>query len=139
MNEVAVSVQGITCRGCQRKKFLPRQSPLGIFLSLEYPPTGEWPIVFACTVCGRVSEHLWPPDDYVVPAGRLSDLWRIECVCDRESCRMRHAIYTTCDAGLPERDVKQILIRLAAPIPCMAHAFQLNQRTIEKLERYVVP
>jgi hypothetical protein len=130
---------GITCPGCQRKKFLPLQSPLGIFLSLESPPTGEWPAVFVCTVCGRVSEHLWPPDDYVVPAGRTPDLWRIECVCDHEGCEMRHAIYTTYDAGLPEEDVMRTLVRLSKPVPCMNHDFRLSARTIEKLERVVVP
>ena len=140
MMHLRVSVPCITCPGCRRPKFLPHQSPLGTFLNLENPPTSEWPIVFVCTVCGRLSEHFWPPDDRAAPTGQLADLWRIECVCDHENCGRHRAIYTTYNEGSPEADVRQRLVRHDVQLPCRkGHDFVLMNEAMWKVERFPVP
>jgi hypothetical protein len=139
MMHLRVSVPCITCPGCHKPKFLPHQSPLGTLQGLENQPTPEWPIIFVCTDCGRVSEHFWPPDDHAAPTGLLPDLWRIECVCDHENCGKHRAIYATYGEDSPGTDVRRILIRRSEPSPCSGHSFQLKEETMGKLERFPVP
>jgi hypothetical protein len=138
MNQNEVSVPCITCRGCHRPKFLPRQNPLEIFEDPPNPPKAEWPIVFVCTVCGLASEHSWPPDDNVALSAQYPDLWRIESVCDHKNCGRHRAIYSTYDAGVLEEDVRQILIRRSKPVPCNGHSFQLTAGTMREMKNFLV-
>src|SRR5258708_39589563 len=97
---------------CGRPNFLPHRSPLGIFEHLESPPTDEWPITFLCITHGQLSEHSAPLDDYVDPTPHLSDLWRIECRCDRENCGPPRPIYTTYGESVPVEDLSRLFLRL---------------------------
>src|SRR5271166_1755335 len=123
---------------CGRPSFLPRQNPSETTPSLDSQPNVEWSLIFLCISCGRVTVHLDYRDDEATQPGPLPDLWRIECVCDHENCGKRSTICATYDQDSLERDVRQLVIRRSAPVPCNDHSFRLTDATVRRLERFPV-
>lgn len=136
------SVFTFQCPLCPEQIVLPRQSPLGRYVGLQYQPSHEWPITLLCSRYARLSEV--PPEsirlDTKVVLGPISGpmaLWRIECECAHENCGANYAIYTTSYADESVKSVMRFLFDANPAIDCVGDhrlEFSLDRMKAEKLE-----
>src|ERR1700693_3176769 len=114
------------CSPCGSRIVLPRQSPLGIYETLEYRDMGAWPITLLCIDFVQLCERSFDTvqDDYLPPPDQsveLAVLWEITCECAQQNCGLLRAIYTYWTASTINTEIRQRLAQVERTLPCAAH------------------
>jgi hypothetical protein len=106
---------------CGESIVLPHQSTLGTVDGPRYQPTGRWPLVFACTHCGKVSEHLGTDVRLEtigshVPNLYVAVLWGAEFKCLHKNCGKLFCIFTTHKSSASAFEITKAIFS-ASPSP----------------------
>jgi len=123
MMEFRMDAAFLQCPYCQETILLPRQSPLGIYVGLEYRATPVWPLALVCIRSeqwfeGKVAMIRQASQEIADQDRHSPVLWEIDCGCDRENCPNTHAIYAWYHGDAEESETKRGIMRANPKIFC---------------------